>query len=144
MWVLGKSLRRRGWHARSASLAALAVASTTGWASAAMSRLLPPQQDSATPPAPSVQINTVHVSQANREAATSAAKLADWIDEQTWSSEPAWLRQPSIDLHPEDVPETRPEPIPLPPAVMAGPIFLTSILAGAVMKKKRRGPIRVW
>jgi hypothetical protein len=69
-------------------------------------------------------------------------QILDWVDDQPWCSEPAWLRQPAVDLYTNPLPETRPEPIPLPPAVMAGPIVLTTLLAGATMKKRRRSARR--
>jgi hypothetical protein len=63
------------------------------------------------------------------------------FDRPSWGVTPGALARPDPRLPlnvPDEPPNERsPAPIPLPPAAIAGPIVLTSLIAGAIMKKRR-------
>jgi hypothetical protein len=99
--------------------------------------------DGAAPPAPIFD-------SAKSEPASVISKVPAWLDDQSWSTEPSWLRNRPLEVHPtvalDAAPaEPRPEPIPLPPAAIAvGPIVITLLMLGTSMKKRRARSRRAW
>jgi hypothetical protein len=127
-FVLHRNLRQRRPRKLSVAIALAAMASPA-WAAVS-----PVTSDRNGPP------RTPRQSDPETPAAEIAAReIADGEPAHPWSPEPHWLRKPMIDLHVQPQPEAPPAPIPLPPAVMVGPVFVTAMLAGAALQRRRRG-----
>jgi hypothetical protein len=134
---------RRGAIVATIMMIGSSLASADGAASR-MQPPPPPQRSIATSAAPSDNQDDVAVA-----PTTAVNRMPQWLDDQSWSIEPVWLRKTPFEHYALPVESTategRPEPIPLPPAVMAaGPIFLTLLMLGTAVKKRRPRTRRVW
>lgn len=123
--------RRRGSRVLRAVLGVAVVATVGAWAWGGMAGLHGvPRGDRAAGAPPSASPG-------------AAGKIPEFIADSPWIAEPRVLRQPRLDLtaglDPFPTSERRPEPIPLPPAAVVGPVFLTALIAGAMMKKRQPG-----
>lgn len=98
-------------------------------------------------PSPTVSVAVPAVPAVPVARDSGAGSISDWVSDSPWLIEPASVRRPAVEpgmLSPFPSGDRRPEPIPLPPAAVAGPIFLTALMASAVMKKRRPQRRRTW